>query len=176
VPSVFHSFLKKEKLPMLINRVRLIESIQASTSNDLFKDLVTVLKSHQLKDLLLTNVLLEAQTFKVLPLALRSISEENQLTQDNQTQAMLSWVIASQPKDENQLDDAFFHRISNGETCANCAADTVEKYFNQTCRTKAENVKVNCSDTDCKSVFYNYCKKLDNAISLTQAQENMAYN
>jgi hypothetical protein len=161
---------------MLIDRQRLIETIQASPSRDRFECLLSVLQQHQFKDLLLANVLLEAQSFEVLPLALHSAVEEDRLSPSTQKQAMLSWVILSQPEVSAEIDPLLFFSENHDETTAR-ATLVIDQLLDKEC-IKVENVLYKkerdtsklknlfhiSKEITRKITFYKFCKKLDSAI------------
>ena len=163
---------------MLINRDSLIRSLEASPVSHQFGGLVETLKAHKLQDLLLTNVLLEAQTFKVLPYALTSVSSKSEMDAEDLPGTLMAWVItvsdgikdaSHHPMDSptDDLDAKFFARMRQGEPSPAVAADVVDSLLDDVCKqsrnSATEEEKLIQKPTR-KNVFYTFCRMLDNAM------------
>jgi len=158
---------------MLINRVSLIQTLEATAGNE-FRSLISSLKSHKLKDLTLTNVLLEAQTFKILPYALKNVTPKSEMLNPDMAEVLVAWVISVTEgiKDHQRdpyhieadnLDEVFFSRMRHGEPCPHCAADVVDHLLEDVCACRTQGQRPGHSPNR-KNVFYTFCRMLDNVI------------
>jgi len=167
---------------MLINRDSLIQSLEASPMAHQFGGLVETLKAHKLQDLLLTNVLLEAQTFKILPYALTSVSSKNEIDAEDLPGTLMAWVISvsdgikdvnHHPLDpgEDDLDSKFFARMRQGQPCPAVAAEVVDSMLEDVCqqsRRSATEEEKSTQKPNRKNVFYTFCRMLDTAMLMHQ--------
>ena len=174
---------------MLINRHRLIESIQNSSLSEHFTELLETLNQYRFKDLLLANVLLETQSFKVMPFAFQSLSPEDPLSPEDQASAMMMWVLTSNEgihcrqtnsfkPAPDELDELFFTKLSAGEPCVASASEVIEQLLDQTCESSPVLMEPHhvMHHPQRKSAFYYLCKKLDCAIAMAKASDSPNYH
>ena len=164
---------------MLINRDRLIQTLEA-TDGEQFRGLISSLKSHRLKDLTLTNVLLEAQTFQILPFALKCMSAKSKALNPDMEDVMSAWVISVsdglkdvkhdpyQTQGDN-LDELFFTPVREGKPLPNVAAEVIDHLLEDVCDSKCRHAR---NKPDRKNVFYTFCRMLDNVM----LQRQMTFN
>lgn len=163
---------------MLINRDRLIKTLEASSGKE-FRSLISSLKSHKLKDLTLNNVLLEAQTFQILPYALKSMHPKSEQLNPDLADVISAWVISVTDGmrdikhdpyqiQGDSLGEAFFAQVRDGKPFPDVAAEVIDHILDDVC-----DGKNNCAKKpDRKNVFYTFCRMLDNVM----LQRQMTFN
>jgi len=158
---------------MLINRESLIKTLEASNGSQ-FRSLVCSLKSHRLKDLTLTNVLLEAQTFQILPYALKSMHPKSEMLNPDLTDVLTAWVftVGEGVKDARRdpyhqkvddLDEELFAQLREGKSFPDAAVVVIDHLLKDVCE-HCEMDDDSHKKPNRKNVFYTFCRMLDNVM------------